>query len=410
MKPLIKAPPLVDKLPISSFIMHKNHYRIDRTYQRDADIWEKWMEAYLIDTILRGFSIPLIYIHKKNGKSYIVDGQQRINTITKFYHNKIELMERFSKDIIKANNNGTRYRDLSQEYKNQFDSYPVNIAYLDSYTDEEIRSMFRRLQSGKPLNPGEKLNSFPGRIVQALRTLSKHKFLGRVTTYSNSRYKHLFLVSQLLFLEANGIDDVNTNTIFLFTENNENLSLSSRATHDVLKNLNFLYKVFREKTGEIEKPGWIISLYLFISYLRKNYSINMYHKELRDFFIDLYQKVMNAPNTRNVTYNKFFEAVSKSTTSKKNIQYRFDIMTKVFLQSIKPKKLDENRLFSRKQKLEIYRQYDGKCSLCKRKLSFNDKRTHYHHDENHIAGGATDISNGVLLCKTCHLGRIHKIR
>ena len=43
---LLKSPPLIDKLPISSFLMHmKDHYRIDKTYQRDSDIWENWMEA-----------------------------------------------------------------------------------------------------------------------------------------------------------------------------------------------------------------------------------------------------------------------------------------------------------------------------------------------------------------------------
>lgn len=408
MKALFKKPPLVDKLPISSFVMHQNLYKIDRTYQRDEDVWESWMEAYLIDTILRGFSIPLIYIHKKNGKEYIVDGQQRINTIAKFYRNKIELQDKFSKDIIKANNNKTKYKDLSADYQRQFDAYPVNIAYLEDYSDEEIRSMFRRLQSGKPLNPGEKLNSYPGSIVPIVRGLGKHNFFDKVTAYSRSRHKHLFLASQILFLEHNGINDINTNTIFDFVEDKENLTSTSALVRTMKSNLNLLYSVFGEATGEIEKPGWIISLYLFVSSLNRNYAIKKLKKEIREFYIDFYHRVENAPLTRNVTLNKFFEAVSKSTTSKRNIQKRHDIITRQFLKDYHPPKLDENRLFSKKQKLQIFRRDAERCTVCNRKLSFNNSGTHYHHTELHMEGGETEISNGVLVCKSCHLSKIHK--
>ncbi len=184
MKTVYKEAPTVHSIPISSFLMHQDRYKIDSAYQRDEDVWEKWMESYLIDTILRGYSIPLIYIHKKEAKQYIVNGQQRITTINKFYKNKIELQMRFSKDIIKANGNGTTYKDLSHEYKDNFDSYPLHIAYLENYSDEEIRSMFKRLQTGKPLNPGEKLNSYLGHRIPILRSLRNHKCFTNVTTYS----------------------------------------------------------------------------------------------------------------------------------------------------------------------------------------------------------------------------------
>jgi hypothetical protein len=53
MKTVYKEAPTVHPIPISSFLMHQDRYKIDRTYQRDEDVWEKWMESYLIDTILK---------------------------------------------------------------------------------------------------------------------------------------------------------------------------------------------------------------------------------------------------------------------------------------------------------------------------------------------------------------------
>jgi len=390
--------------------MHQDRYKIDRTYQRDEDVWEKWMESYLIDTILRGYSIPLIYIHKKKAKQYIVDGQQRINTIKKFYKNKIELQMRDSKDIIKANGNATTYKDLSDEYKDNFDRYPLHIAYLENYSDEEIRSMFKRLQTGKPLNPGEKLNSYPGLLIPALRSLRNHRFFTNVTTYSGSRHKHLFLASQLLFLEHSGINDLNTTALFQFAENNENMTSSNQSIIKMKQNLNLLCSIFKEKTGQIEKPGWIVSLYLFTSYLNKNYSIKLLKREIKDFYIDFYHRIESAPTSKNITLNRFSRAISKSTTSKTNIQMRHDIMLEKFLKEYRPSKLDENRLFTKNQKMLIFRRDSERCTVCKKKLKFNSPQANYHHAEMYVEGGETEISNGVLVCKDCHSNTLHKNR
>lgn len=96
----IKKPPQASSLPISTFIIHKDSYKIDKTYQREADIWSKDDEQYLIDTILRGFGMPAIFIHSKGDSEYIVDGQQRINTIWKFKEGKLPLSTEYSNEII----------------------------------------------------------------------------------------------------------------------------------------------------------------------------------------------------------------------------------------------------------------------------------------------------------------------
>jgi len=97
------SPPTNSSLPISTLALRKAEYKVDSTYQRAPGIWEKWREQYLIDSILRGFGIPLIFIHKKNGEKFIVDGQQRLLTIWKFSENKLELSKKLSSDIINQN-------------------------------------------------------------------------------------------------------------------------------------------------------------------------------------------------------------------------------------------------------------------------------------------------------------------
>ena len=128
--------------------------------------------------------------------SDIVDGQQRLNSIWKFKDGKgepskaTELGEKYSSDIIKENKGKTKYVDLDKNFQDRFDSYPIPVIYLRGYDDEEIRDIFRRLQHGKPLNVGEKLNAYAGSIVEAMRKLSYHKFFRNVIAIKPKRYRH----------------------------------------------------------------------------------------------------------------------------------------------------------------------------------------------------------------------------
>ena len=76
--------------------LHK--YVVDKTYQRPADAWSLEDNQCLIDTILRGKPMPMFFLNyiSEQDVYYIVDGQQRLNTITKFYDNEIKINGRFS--------------------------------------------------------------------------------------------------------------------------------------------------------------------------------------------------------------------------------------------------------------------------------------------------------------------------
>lgn len=64
------------------------------TYQR-APVWNTARKQLLIDTILRGYDIPKLYLRKLNGtgthEHEIVDGQQRLRTLWEFVEDKFEL-------------------------------------------------------------------------------------------------------------------------------------------------------------------------------------------------------------------------------------------------------------------------------------------------------------------------------
>lgn len=50
---------------------------------------------------------------------------------------------------------------------------------MEDYDDERVRLIFSRLQRGKPLALGERLNAEPGTIVECMRELAHHPFMSK---------------------------------------------------------------------------------------------------------------------------------------------------------------------------------------------------------------------------------------
>lgn len=412
-----KEPPKPTSSPISSLLMRKKRYQPDENYQREKDIWKKPDEQYFIDTILRGFGMPPLFLHKKGKRYYIVDGQQRWNAIVKFRDNKLELSEKYSDDIIndpknKKQNKGKgayKYKELAPEWQDQFDSYPLPLVYLEDYDDEEIRNLFRRLQCGKPLIAGEILNAYPGKIVLSMRKLAKHDFFTKIITFRGARYRHCYLAATLMYLESEGIKEIKPKKIEDFFEKNRDLTTNSKVYRKVKRVLNYLRRVFQTKRSEFDTPPWIITIYLLTSYLLDNYVMKGQENNFKNFFLK-FRREIDDETPSNKDLKTFKTDVSVKTNDRTTIERRHKTILEKFLKVSKLKKLAENRFFTDKQKSIIFRRDKERCQECGKELTFGHPNTHFHHKDEYIRGGQTEIDRGVLVCKKCHLTKIHKVR
>lgn len=69
-------------------------------YQRGA-VWNKTQKKKLVDSVLRGYPIPLIYLHRirqaagrlVSERFEIIDGQQRINALAEFHEGAFKLLD-----------------------------------------------------------------------------------------------------------------------------------------------------------------------------------------------------------------------------------------------------------------------------------------------------------------------------
>ena len=112
---------------------------------------------------------------KPEGEStyVIVDGQQRLRTILEFISGEIEI-----KSPVKDHENIRNFSDLNDTQKQRFWRYPIVVRDLEDSSDDEIRSLFQRLNKyAMVLNEQELRNArFKEKSYIPSRTLVNNLF------------------------------------------------------------------------------------------------------------------------------------------------------------------------------------------------------------------------------------------
>ncbi|WP_460942889.1 DUF262 domain-containing protein [Okibacterium endophyticum] len=131
---------------------------MNRDYQRSDTVWPLVAKSFLIETILLDYPVPKMSLHQKldivsrDVHKEIVDGQQRSRAIRDFYEGKLRL----SRTTLAAEFAGRTLSELSEEAQAQFLNYGLNFDIFVNARDEEVREVFRRMNSFTvPLNPEE---------------------------------------------------------------------------------------------------------------------------------------------------------------------------------------------------------------------------------------------------------------
>lgn len=121
-----------------------NELEMRPPFQRNP-VWTEAQQSYLIDTILKEYPIPEVYMQEViddtgNQKHIIVDGQQRIRSCLEFIEGKYKL----SLDD-NSSWNGLNFDELNRDYKKRIYEYSFVVRILPEMPEEQLRSIFQRL-------------------------------------------------------------------------------------------------------------------------------------------------------------------------------------------------------------------------------------------------------------------------
>ncbi|SFO13678.1 Protein of unknown function DUF262 [Paenimyroides ummariense] len=148
-----------------------NKYNFEPDYQRKSDVWSPSKKSFLIDTILKNFPIPPIFLHQhideETGKTMydVIDGKQRLGAILSFIKNEIRTPEDFHSDGFGIQElSDISFKDLDEsnlsDWKKAFWRYDITIEYIDTNQVDVVNNIFDRLnRNGEPLTKQELRNA-----------------------------------------------------------------------------------------------------------------------------------------------------------------------------------------------------------------------------------------------------------
>ncbi len=155
----------------------KDRINVDAEYQRGS-VWSRPQQALLIDSILRGFDIPKIYLSKlPDGSPHlfdVIDGKQRLMAIWSFLDDRLPL--RRTRDELDELDElgGKKWSQLPDDAKDRLQFASMTVSKLEDASEEEIRELFLRLQKGEPLRAAEKRNAVAGPVRDFVTALADH--------------------------------------------------------------------------------------------------------------------------------------------------------------------------------------------------------------------------------------------
>ncbi len=327
-------------------------------------------EVAVIDSILKGYPIGLIYFNKVDEDVLeVLDGQQRITSLGRFVTDKF---------AIKDENDMEQYFGGMAKDKKARILETKLLVYECKGTESQIKEWFKTINiAGVPLTNQELLNAiYSGPFV----TLAKEEF-------SNSQNSHIQKWGAYISGSVNRQDFLERALDWVSKGEIDNYMSRHRKNKDIteLKSyfnsvIDWISSVFTDVESEMRGLEWGR---LYETYHKKAYDLAKVSAEVHKLYADPYIK-----NRKGI-----FEYILGGSVDKKLLDVRvFDDATK--------KSVYVEQTATAKTKNE------SNCPLCALGHDANKSKTWKleEMDADHVSawskGGATSIKNCQMLCKT----------
>ena len=343
---------------------------IQPEYQRNYIYADGKRDVAVIQSILKGYPLGLIYFNKvDNNKFEVLDGQQRITSIGRFVSGKF---------AIKDQNGMEQYFSGIAQDKQDLILQTKLLIYECEGTESEIKEWFRTINiAGVPLNNQELLNAvYSGQFV----TLGKEEFsnsqnanIQKWSAYvSGSANRQEFLECALDWVSKGNIGDYMSRHRF-----DNNITELKNYFSSVI---DWASTIFTDVESEMRGLEWGR---LYETYKKQAYNPKTAAEKVKELYADAYVKSRKG----------VFEFILGGSTDFKLLDVRvFDDATKKSIYA--------------KQTAEAETKGVSNCSLCVIGHDANKTKiwTLKDMDADHVTawskGGATNLKNCEMLCKT----------
>lgn len=153
--------------------------------QRREGVWSKQSKSLLIDSLLRGYPVNPVYT-VMDEKQAVIDGVQRLSTCYSYINDGFSLSKNLEPITIGENTYeiaGKKFSKLDDVVKDELMSAQIQVYEITDYTDKEVRTMFSRLNGGKPLNTAQKMTpDMSDELSIIINEIISHPFFEKALT------------------------------------------------------------------------------------------------------------------------------------------------------------------------------------------------------------------------------------
>lgn len=413
---------------------------VNREYQRGA-VWSTAQKKSLVDSVLRGYPIPLIYLHHITkevaghhfDKFEVIDGQQRISALYEYREGSFKLFDpqvQADADEAQFPNfiqqqpcpwGGKKFEELSPELQKAMLDTPLAIVRAKTDIADEARDLFIRLQAGMPLNSQEKRDAWPGNFTDYILKVGGkpeiprypgHDFFVKVMKAKvMNRGEYRQLAAQMVMLyqtrrETNKFSDLNADAIDAFYHKHLDFDSTSADAKRFAQILDTLTHLLGDGKRKKIKGHEALGLVLIVDSLWDDYT-KSWHKNFAEAFDAFRLKVAKATNERfdnpSAEYWAQYGQLTRANTDRAiSIERRHVFFVEKMREVIKPQLKDSARHFGQLEREIIYLRDQKHCQLvtCGADVLWADAEIH--HVDQHSQGGLTELRNGALVHKSCH--------
>lgn len=312
--------------------LNKSRQSIDlEPFFQRGEVWTKDKQQHFIDSILKGWGTPKIYLWKREKDIFAcVDGKQRLISLFNFMDDQLPLSSEYS-----GEHEGKTYSKLPPIIQCRTDDYKFHVEVLSDAKDDEVFDFFKRLQRGTSLNFGENLYGTPGKMNEFIKSrLTTKKFFEEKIALPKTRYSHYAVCTQLCLLSIKGAkEDLKIKNIKRFLGEYANFNDKNPEAEKILSVINYLEKAFPEnRDSTLRNRANVISIFYLVSDLSGRGDISGREKEIGLFFKkfvkDLQKEFEKKPENRDPSLLGYQLAVRQGADKIKSVSIRHDILLK----------------------------------------------------------------------------------
>ena len=401
-------------------------------FQRQS-VWSERDRAKLIDSILRNYPLPAIFLYRRQEDGQIVydviDGKQRIESILKFVG---EMRGRYWLRTQLPGSEEIEWVDYKKicrrKLQHVITGYRIPVIEVDGDMGDIIDVFVRINSTGKALTPQEKRRAKyynSAFLKEADRLARRYEWyfeeMGILSAGQISRMKHVELICELMLSIHQG-DVINKKTALdrVMKSGGFNWREISRASSKAGAALNRLRKMFPKLyTTRFSKLTDFFSLTVLIAKFEEEKMIltdRRRNKLAWDLLVAFSNKIdelrerqrkLETVKPEQELYRNYLQTVLQATDEYGQRKIRETILRGI-LGTLFAKK-DSQRGFTPEQRRLLWNTSSARrCTGCNKSLSWDDFTLD--HIDPHSKGGRSRLENAALMCRSCNSSKGNRRR